>query len=90
MGVKVRLEGALVARAGARQATVPVEEQMTVRDVVKRLSDRFGPHVEPAILEGERLRSDTRAVRELPGPTERLGPTSRVKAGQTVRFEMAN
>lgn len=88
MGVKVRLEGSLVARAGARQATVPVDSKTTVRDVVERLSERFGSHVEPAILEGNRLRSDTRAFRELHGRTVRLGPDSRVESGQTVRFEM--
>ena len=90
MGVEIRLSGSLVARAGARRATVPVHDEATVSDVVRELADRYGPQVEPAILESEgRFRTDTRAIRELPGPSERLGPNSRVRSGDTVRFEIA-
>jgi hypothetical protein len=89
MGVEVRLSGSLVARAGARRAHVPVREQATVVDIVQELADQYGPQVRPAILNGERLRSDTRAVRELPAPGERLGSNSTIKSGDTVRFELA-
>lgn len=90
MGVEVRLSGSLIARAGARRATVPVRDEATVVDVVERLADEYGPQVKPAILEGGRLRSDTVALRELPTPAERLAPTSQVRPGDTVRFEVAD
>lgn len=86
MTVEVKLEGPLVARAGARRARVPVPEDATVGDVVAALSERYGSQVRPAILEGERLRSDTVAVRESAG--ERLSSDSPVSPGDTVRFRV--
>jgi hypothetical protein len=88
MGAEVRLSGSLIARAGARRAHVPVSDGTTVVDVVERLADEYGPQVRPAILEGGRLRSDTIAFRELPTPTERLAPSSRIRSGDIVRFEV--
>jgi hypothetical protein len=90
MGAEVRLSGSLVARAGARRTTVPVSEGTTVVDVVDRLAEEYGPQVKPAILEGDRLRSDTVAFRELPTPAERLAPNSRVRSGDSLRFEVAD
>lgn len=88
MTVEVRLEGSLVARAGARRARVSVPEDATIEDVVTALADEYGPQVRPAILERERLRTDTVAVRESPDHGERLSSSSHVNPGDTVRFEM--
>ncbi|WP_255196339.1 MoaD/ThiS family protein [Halorarius litoreus] len=88
MTVEVRLEGTLIARAGARHARVPVPDDATVEDVVAALAEEYGPQVRPAILEGERLRTDTVAIRESPTPSERLSSTSHVHHGDTVRFQM--
>lgn len=88
MTVEVRLEGTLVARAGARHARVHVPDEATIEDVVAALADKFGPQVRPAILEGERLRTDTVAIRESPPHQERLSSSSHVNHGDTVRFQM--
>jgi hypothetical protein len=88
MAVEVILEGSLVARAGARRSIVSVPENATVEDVVASLADEYGPQVRPAVLEGERLRSDTVAVRESPRPSERLSSESPVDPGDTLRFRM--
>ncbi|WP_435194868.1 MoaD/ThiS family protein [Natronomonas sp. EA1] len=88
MSVEVRLEGSLVARAGARRANVPVPEDATVEDVVSALAEKYGPHVRPAILEGHRLRTDTVAIRESRSPGERLTSDSNVRHGDRLRFEM--
>ncbi|MFB6118462.1 hypothetical protein [Halosegnis sp.] len=88
MIVEVRLEGALVARAGARRARVAVPEDATLEDVVSALADEYGPQVRPAILEADRLRSDTIAVRESHDSQERLSSNSTVSGGDTVRFQM--
>lgn len=88
MLVDVRLEGALVARAGARRARVAVPEDGTIEDVVAALADEYGPQVQPAILEADRLRSDTIAVRESHDARERLSSNSDVRGGDTVRFQM--
>lgn len=90
MGAEVRISGSLIARAGARHATVPVTEEATVVDIVEQLAEEYGPQVRPAILDGGRLRSDTVAFRELPTPAERLAPNSRVHSGDTLRFEVAD
>lgn len=89
MCVNVKLTGTLVARAGAHQARVAVDDGATVKDVVDGLADRYGDHVRPALLAGDRLRSDTRAVRESPR-LERLYGDDPVEPGDTVRFEFAS
>lgn len=88
MGVEVKLEGALVARTGAHRAYVRVPADATVEDVIEQLAEEYGPQVRPALLEGERLRTDTIAVRESRSPGERLTSTSDVEPGDTVRFEL--
>ena len=88
MLVDVRLEGALVVRAGARRARVSVSEDATLDDVVAALAEEYGPQVRPAILEADRLRTDTIAVRESYDSRERLSSNSRVRSGDTVRFRM--
>lgn len=88
MGVEVRLTGSLIARAGARRTHVAVPGEATVEDVIEQLAEKCGPQVRPALLEGERLRSDTVAVRESPTPRETLGSASPVEPGDTVRFEL--
>ena len=88
MLVDVRLEGALLARAGARRATVSVPEDATLDDVVAALAEEYGPQVRPAILEADRLRTDTIAVRESHDSRERLSSNSQVRSGDTVRFQM--
>jgi hypothetical protein len=88
MGVNIRLEGSLVARAGARQAYIHVPDGSTVVDVINQLAERYGPQVRPALLDGDRLRSDTVAIRESPAPPHHIGTESRLKAGDTVRFEL--
>ena len=88
MLVDVRLEGALVARAGARRARVSVSEDATLDDVVAALAEEYGPQVRPAILEADRLRTDTIAVRASCDSRERLSSNSQVRSGDTVRFRM--
>lgn len=88
MIVDVHLEGSLVVRAGARRARVSVPADATLDDVVAALADEYGPQVRPAILEADRLRTDTIAVRESADSQERLSSNSPVQGGDTVRFRM--
>lgn len=88
MMVDVHLEGSLVVRAGARHARVSVPADATLDDVVAALADEYGPQVRPAILEADRLRTDTIAVRESADSQERLSSNSSVQGGDTVRFRM--
>ena len=87
MNVTVELVGTLVARAGTHRATVAVPEDATLADVIEALAAEQGPHVRAAVLDGERIRSDTIVVREKADET--LHPTSPVEPGETVRVELS-
>lgn len=87
LGVDIELTGALVARAGARQARVGVPEGSTVADAIRAWADRSGEHLRFALLEGERLRSDVLARRVSGSRGERLVASETVRNGDTVRFE---
>ena len=87
MNVTVELVGTLVARAGTHRATVAVPEDATLADVIETLAAEQGPHVRAAVLDGERLRSDTVVVRETANQT--LHPTSPVEPGETVTVQLS-
>lgn len=87
MNVTVELVGTLVARAGTHRATVAVPEDATLADVIEALAAEQGPHVRAAVLDGERIRSDTVVVREKANQT--LHPTSPVEPGETVKVQLS-
>lgn len=87
MCVRVKLTGVLTLRAGVEESSVFVPEQATITDVVDELSRECGSQVRPALLKGNRLRSDTVAVRESSGSSQRLSSNSSVDPGDTVRFQ---
>lgn len=86
--VDIRLTGALVARAGARQTRVTVRDGRTLADAIREWGEEYGNHVRFALLEGGRLRSDTLAHRVTGGAEEPLSATSRIHNGDTVRFRL--
>jgi len=88
MNVTVKLTGTLVARTGTREARVAVPEDATLRDVVEKLADAYGPQVRAGVLDGERLRSDTVVVRESVDSAETLSTASSLENGDTVRFRL--
>ncbi|WP_135805710.1 MoaD/ThiS family protein [Halorussus marinus] len=88
MNVTVKLTGTLVARTGTREARIAVPEDATLRDVVEKLADSYGPQVRAGVLDGERLRSDTVVVRESVDAGETLSTASSLENGDTVRFEL--
>ena len=87
MNVTVELVGTLVARAGTHRATVAVPEDATLADVIEALAAEQGPHVRAAVLDGERIRSDTIVVRETADET--LYPASPVEPGETVTVQLS-
>lgn len=87
MCVRVKLTGVLTLRAGIDESSVFVPEHATITDVVEELSRECGQQVRPALLKGDRLRSDTVAVRESHESTQRLSSDSVVESGDTVRFQ---
>lgn len=87
VGVDLELQGALVARAGARCGRV-VAEGETLADVVEAWADDRGAHVRFALLDGDRLRSGVVATRQGDDAEERLVAASRVRNGDTVRFSL--
>lgn len=87
MCVRVKLTGVLSLRSGVEESSVFVSEHATITDVVEELSRERGPQVRPALLKGDRLRSDTVAVRESTGSVQRLTSDSSVNPGDTVRFQ---
>ena len=88
MDVTVKLTGTLAVRTGAHQARLGIPEDATVADAVEVLSRRYGPTVRTGVLDGERLRADTRVVRETARPGEALTADSRLRAGDVVRFSL--
>jgi molybdopterin converting factor small subunit len=88
MNVTVKLTGTLVARTGTREARIAVPEDATLRDVVEKLADSYGPQVRAGVLDGERLRSDTVVVRESADSAETLSTASSLENGDTVRFQL--
>lgn len=88
MNVTVKLAGTLVARTGTHRATVAVEENATLADVIDELAKEHGPQVRGGVLDGEHLRSDTIVVREAPNTSKPLTTHSPVKAGDVVRFKL--
>jgi len=88
MNVTVKLTGTLVARTGTREARIAVPEDATLRDVVEKLADAYGPQVRAGVLDGERLRSDTVVVRESVDSAETLSTASSLENGDTVRFRL--
>ncbi len=87
MCVRVKLNGVLTLRAGVEESSVHISERATTIDVVEALSRECGPQVRPALLKGDRLRSDTVAVRESSESIQRLSSDSRVEPGDTLRFQ---
>lgn len=87
MCVRVKLNGVLTLRAGVEESSVPITERATTIDVVEALSQECGPQVRPALLKGDRLRSDTVAVRESSGSKQRLASDSPIEPGDTVCFQ---
>lgn len=89
MCVRVKLTGVLTLRAGVEETHVTVPAHASIMDVVEELSREYGSQVRPALLNGDRLRSDTVAVRESggSGTTQRLASDSVVTPGDTVRFQ---
>jgi hypothetical protein len=87
MCVRVKLTGVLMLRAGIDESSVFVPEHATITEVVEELSRECGSQVRPALLKGDRLRSDTVAVRETTGSSQRLTSDSMVEHGDTVRFQ---
>lgn len=88
VSVDIELRGALVARAGARRGRVTVPRGSTVAEAVVSWADEYGNHLQFALLEGERLRSDILAMRISDGKNERLAASQPVANGDTVRFEL--
>lgn len=88
MNVTVELAGTLVARTGTRRATVAVEENATLGDVIDQLTAEYGPQIRGAVLDGDHLRSDTLVVREAAESRTPLSTHSSVESGDVVRFEL--
>lgn len=84
VGVDIELTGALVARAGAREARVVVPAGSTVADVLRAWGERDGAHVRLALLDGDRIRSEVLAVRVSDGGADRLVASDRVHAGDAI------
>lgn len=87
MCVRVKLTGVLTLRAGVEESSVFVPEHATLTDVVEELSRERGPQVRSALLKGNRLRSDTVAVRESSESTQQLRSDSEIDPGDTVCFQ---
>lgn len=88
VSVDIRLRGALVARAGARQGRVAVPEGSTVAETVEQWADEYGSRLRVTLLDGKRLRTDIHAVRVDNG--ERLAASQPVTDGDTIRFRFCD
>lgn len=86
MDVEVKLTGTLAARTGTYRARLGVDNDATVGDVVDALTDTYGPQVSAGVLDGDRLRTDTVAIRE--AEEKPLSIRSELDAGDTVRFQL--
>ncbi|MFC6835955.1 hypothetical protein [Halomarina ordinaria] len=87
VGVGVEFAGWLVARTGVQRSRMALGPNPTVVDLVEELTDRHGVQVRPALLEGDRLRGDTVALRQDDGRWERVFGDTRLSNGDRVRFE---
>lgn len=87
MCVMVKLTGVLTLRTGIDESRVIVSENATITDVIEKLAKENGPQIRPALLKGDRLRSDTVVVRESRDDSQNLSSDSVVKPGDTVRFQ---
>jgi hypothetical protein len=86
MTVEVHLTGVLAARAGTGRTYVSVSEDATLADVIDRLSERYGPTVRPALVEGNQLRASASVRRRGNVSEESLSLHSGVSPGDRLRF----
>jgi hypothetical protein len=88
MSVRVDFSNELVARTGTNQVQVSLAgKETTLATLVERMSEQYGPQVRSGLMEGDRLRKDTVAVRETERGQERLTPDSTVHSGDTIHFQ---
>jgi len=86
----IEISRSLAARVGTQEARVGVREGDTVRDVIHRLADRFGPQVEHGMLDGDRLRSDVIAVRNPNTDHEPVTARSSLAPGDSLEFHLTS
>ncbi|WP_330630462.1 ubiquitin family protein [Halocatena halophila] len=87
MCVRVELNGVLTVRTGVERSSVEVPDEATPVDIVEALERECGPQIRPALLKGDRLRSDTVAIRTSTDGSQQLTSQSTIRDGDTVRFE---
>lgn len=86
MTVEVHLTGVLAARAGTRRTYLSVPEDATLADVIDRLTDRHGPGIRSALVDGNALRPAATVRRRGNVSEESLSLHSRVSPGDRLRF----
>jgi len=86
MTVEVHLTGVLAARAGTRRTYVSAPEDATLADVIEQLTDRYGPGVRSALVDGDRLRAAASVRRRGNVSEESLSLHSRVSPGDRLQF----
>ncbi len=86
MDVTVQLQGSIAARTGTHAVHLGVPDGATVRDVVDALAEECGTQVRSGVLDDDRLRRDTLALRHGVDADERLTAASHVESGDTLRF----
>lgn len=88
MTVEVHLAGVLAARAGTRRTYLSVPADATLGDVIDRLTDRHGPGLRSALVDGGTLRAAATVRRRGNVAEESLSLHSRVAPGDRLRFDV--
>ncbi|WP_247009987.1 hypothetical protein [Halorientalis litorea] len=87
---RISISRSLAARVGTHEASVGVHEGDTVRDIVERLADQYGPQVRSGMLDGDRLRSDVIAVRNPDSDPESVTADSPLAPGDDLEFHLTS
>jgi hypothetical protein len=87
---QIHISRSLAARVGTHEAHVGVRPDDTVRDVIDRMAEEYGPQVATGMLDGDRLRSDVIAVRNPDSDHEPVTAGSRIEPGDTLEFHLTS
>lgn len=87
IAVNVEFQGSLVARLGTRKARVTAPVGSSLKDVIEAWAEADGARIKYGLLDGDRLRRDTKATRITDGKREPMSVSHRVASDDTIRFE---
>jgi hypothetical protein len=87
---QIEISRSLAARVGTHEAHVGVREGDTVRDIIHRLANEYGPQVRSGMLDGDRLRSDVIAKRQGEDGEEPVSADTPIMPEDSLRFHLTS